>query len=52
MLLAVLLIVLALVIGGIGLIVKGLLWLLLLAAILFLAGALFGLVGRARRDAT
>ncbi len=51
MALAVLLILLALIIGGIGLIVKGLLWLLVLAVILFAAGALFGLFRRTRRDA-
>jgi len=50
--LAVILILLALVLGGFGLIVKGLLWLLVLAGILFIAGALFGFVGRAGRSAT
>lgn len=37
-----LLILLALVIGGIGLVVEGVLWLLVIAAALFLVGALMG----------
>jgi hypothetical protein len=41
-LLALALIVLALVIGGVGLLVKGLLWVLIIAAALLVAGALVG----------
>lgn len=44
--LALLLIVLALLIGGIGLVVKGLLWLLIIAVVLFAVGAILGMGGR------
>ncbi|MDQ1396467.1 MAG: hypothetical protein QOG64_1726 [Acidimicrobiaceae bacterium] len=44
---AIVLIVLALVIGGVGLLVKGLTWALLIALVLFIAGAITGLGRRA-----
>lgn len=43
---AIALIVLALIFGGLGLLVKGLLWLLVIAGILLLVGAFFGYRGR------
>ena len=46
MALVVILIILALVAGGIGLLVEGLFWLLILAGILFLAGVVAGFVTR------
>lgn len=46
--LAVLLIVLALVIGGVGLFVSALKWALIIAAVLFLAGVLAGWGRRSR----
>ncbi|HEX2032303.1 MAG TPA: hypothetical protein VHL78_13070 [Actinomycetota bacterium] len=46
--LVILLIVLALIFGGVGLLVEGLLWLLFIAGILFLAGLFFGYRGRSR----
>jgi hypothetical protein len=46
MALVVILIILALVAGGIGLLVEGLFWLLILAGILFLAGVVAGFVSR------
>ena len=45
---ALLLIVLALIIGGVGLFVAALKWMLIIAAVLFIAGAL---TGWARRNA-
>ncbi len=42
------LIVLALVVGGVGLLVEGLIWLLIIAAVLFVAGAVAGMFGRGR----
>jgi hypothetical protein len=44
--LVVLLIILALIAGGIGLLVEGLFWLLIIAGILFLAGVVSGFVTR------
>ena len=41
-------IILALVAGGVGLLVEGLLWLLIIAGILFLIGLFFGFRGRSR----
>ena len=46
--LVVLLIVLALVAGGVGLLVEGLTWLLIIAGILFLVGIFTGYRGRTR----
>lgn len=46
--LAVLLIVLALILGGIGLFVAALKWALIIAAMLFLAGVVAGWVRRSR----
>ncbi len=46
--LVVLLIVLALVAGGFGLLVEGLTWLLIIAGILFLVGIFTGYRGRGR----
>lgn len=43
---AVLLLVLALVFGGIGLLVEGLFWLLIIALVLLIAGAVTGFRGR------
>ncbi len=42
MALVVLLIILALVVGGFGLLVEGLMWLLIIAGILFVIGLFFG----------
>lgn len=44
---AILLLILALVFGGIGLLVEGLMWLLIIAVVLAVAGAITG--GRGRR---
>lgn len=44
--LVVILIILALIAGGIGLLVEGLFWLLIIAGILFLAGVVAGFVNR------
>ncbi|HVM12594.1 MAG TPA: hypothetical protein VM638_09010 [Actinomycetota bacterium] len=46
--LLVILIILALVAGGLGLLVEGLKWLLIIAAILFIAGIFTGFRGRSR----
>ncbi|HYZ11547.1 MAG TPA: hypothetical protein VE962_06605 [Actinomycetota bacterium] len=46
MALVVILIILALIAGGIGLLVEGLFWLLIIAGILFLAGVISGFVTR------
>jgi hypothetical protein len=46
MALVVILIILALVAGGLGLLVEGLFWLLILGGILFLAGVVAGFVNR------
>jgi hypothetical protein len=46
MALALLLILLALIIGGVGLVVKGLVWALLIAAILLVVGAVVGFGSR------
>ena len=46
--LVVLLLVLALLFGGLGLFVEGLKWLLIIALVLFVAGALSGYMGRGR----
>jgi hypothetical protein len=45
---AILLLILALVFGGIGLLVEGLLWLLIIAVVLAIAGAVTGGRGRSR----
>jgi hypothetical protein len=45
----VLLLVLALVLGGVGALVEGLMWLLVIAAVLFVAGTLLGVTGRSSR---
>lgn len=50
MALALILIVLAILLGGIGLLAKGLLWLLIIAALLFVIGAAVGFMGRAGRS--
>ncbi|MEX0659956.1 MAG: hypothetical protein WD080_12560 [Egibacteraceae bacterium] len=42
------LVLLALIFGGIGLLVEGLLWLLVIAAVLVVLGAVFGFRGRGR----
>lgn len=42
------LILLALLVGGIGLLVEGLVWLLIIAAVLFVLGGVFGFRGRGR----
>jgi hypothetical protein len=44
--LVVVLLLLALIVGGIGLLVKGLLWLLIIAGALFVAGAVAGWMRR------
>jgi hypothetical protein len=44
--LVILLIILALVFGGIGLLVEGLMWLLIIAVVLLVAGAVTGARGR------
>lgn len=44
--LVVILIILALILGGIGLLVEGLFWLLIIAGILFLAGVVASFVTR------
>jgi hypothetical protein len=46
--LVLLLILLALVVGGIGLLVKGFLWLLVIAGALILVGAVLGVRGRSQ----
>lgn len=46
MLLVVLIIVLAVVLGGVGLLVKGLFWLAIVGLILFIAGCAFGTLRR------
>jgi membrane protein YdbS with pleckstrin-like domain len=46
MLLVVLLLVLALILGGVGLFVEGLKWLLIIALVLLVAGAVFGFLDR------
>lgn len=48
-LLLALLLILALVFGGIGLFVEGLMWLLIIAGALIVAGAVVGAVGGGRR---
>lgn len=42
------LLLLALLFGGVGLFVEGLIWLLIIAAVLFVASALMGFGGRRR----
>jgi hypothetical protein len=42
------LIVLAVLVGGAGLLIEGLMWLLVIAAVLFVAGAVAGMFGRGR----
>lgn len=44
--LVIVLIILALIVGGIGLLVEGLFWLLIIAGILFLAGVVAGFFTR------
>jgi hypothetical protein len=46
--LIVLLVILALVIGGIGLAIKGLAWLLIIALVLLVVGAVSGMLARGR----
>jgi hypothetical protein len=46
---ALLLLILALVFGGIGLLVEGLFWLLIIALVLLIAGAVTGFRGRGAR---
>ncbi len=46
MVLVVILIILALLAGGIGLLVEGLFWLVVIAGVLFLAGVVAGFVNR------
>jgi len=46
--LVLLIVVLALVVGGVGIAVEALRWLLIIALVLFLVGALAGFRGRAR----
>jgi hypothetical protein len=46
--LAVLILVLALVLGGVGLFVEALRWVIIIAAVLLLAGLVAGWMGRAR----
>jgi hypothetical protein len=46
--LVVLLLLLALLVGGVGLFVKGLTWLLIIALVLLVVSAISGLVGRGR----
>lgn len=45
----ILLVILALVFGGIGLLVEGLFWLLIISVILFIVGAVLGMRGRGAR---
>lgn len=47
----IILIVLALVFGGLGLLVEGLMWLLVISLILFVVGGLTGMRGRGSRAA-
>ncbi|CAN5392354.1 hypothetical protein BH23ACT9_BH23ACT9_22860 [soil metagenome] len=47
--LVILLIVLAIIFGGVGLLVEGLLWVLIIAAVLLVAGVLTGARGRGGR---
>lgn len=47
--LVVLLLILALIIGGVGLLVTGLKWLLIIALVLLVASAVSGMLGRGRR---
>lgn len=47
--LAILLLILALVLGGVGLLVEGLMWLLIIAVVLAVVGAI---TGRGRRGGT
>lgn len=42
------LVILALIFGGIGLLVEGLMWLLIIALVLFVVGGVFGFRGRSR----
>jgi hypothetical protein len=46
MILALVLIVLALILGGVGLLVEGLKWVLIIALVLFVAGIISGAVNR------
>lgn len=46
--LIILLIILALIVGGVGLLVEGLLWLLIISLVLFVVGGLLGFRGRGR----
>ena len=51
MALVLLLIILALLIGGVGLLVKGLAWILIIAVALLIVGAVLGMSGRSRARA-
>lgn len=46
--LVIIILLLALLFGGLGLVVEGLMWLLIIAAVLFVVGALVGFSGRRR----
>lgn len=46
MMLAIVLIVLALILGGVGLLVEGLKWVLIIALVLLVVGAVLGVVDR------
>jgi hypothetical protein len=48
MVLAVVLVVLALILGGVGLLVEGLKWALIIALVLLVAGVITGALGRGR----
>jgi hypothetical protein len=50
--LLVVLIILALILGGMGLLIEGLTWLLIIAGIIFLIGLFFGWRGRSPRSPT
>jgi hypothetical protein len=50
--LVILLLVLALVFGGVGLFVEGLMWLLVIGLVLLVAGAAIGFLGNGRGRAT
>lgn len=42
------LVILALILGGVGLLVEGLFWLLIISLVLFVVGGVFGMRGRTR----
>lgn len=51
MTLVIILLLLALIFGGVGLFVEGLFWLLIIAGALVVAGAVLGVLGRGSRSA-